>query len=80
MSDGQVNCQEIRERLERFLDGELPSESVESMSAHLADCYGCGDRAEFEQQLRTMVRESCAERAPDTLLVKIRGYLDSVEA
>jgi mycothiol system anti-sigma-R factor len=78
--DCGANCQDALERLEAFLDGELPDVSVGDISQHLADCYPCADRADFESQLRAIVRRDCVESAPDSLVSRIRARLaDSAE-
>lgn len=74
-SDCGTNCQEALTKLEAFLDGELPDHTVTDISQHLADCYPCADRADFESQLRAIIKRGCAERAPDSLVTRIRTHL-----
>jgi len=69
------NCAKALEDLERYLDGELPDTDLDQIRTHLADCYPCTDRVTFEEQLRALVRERCAERAPATLIEQIRERL-----
>jgi anti-sigma factor (TIGR02949 family) len=75
--DCAADCQEAIEELERFLDGELPEGEVERVSAHLAACYPCTDRASFEEQLRALLRRGCTDAAPADLVERIRAGLDS---
>lgn len=73
------SCQEALAKLERYLDGEMPQADVASLARHLDDCYPCADRAEFEEQLRGLVRRVCSpETPPTTLYVRIRARLDAV--
>jgi anti-sigma factor (TIGR02949 family) len=74
-SDCGTDCQDALTKLESFLDGELPDVTVGEISQHLADCYPCADRADFESQLRALVKRGCAEQAPESLLERIRLYL-----
>ena len=69
------DCEEALDKLHRFLDGELDEAHVETISAHLAQCYPCAERKHFEEQLRAIVRERCVEKAPQSLYVRIHGYL-----
>ncbi|MCC5949762.1 MAG: mycothiol system anti-sigma-R factor [Nitriliruptoraceae bacterium] len=69
------NCEDALERLEAYLDGELPDTDVADIASHLAACYPCTDRASFEEQLRAMVRRDCVETAPDSLIDRIRERL-----
>ncbi|MBW3577508.1 MAG: mycothiol system anti-sigma-R factor [Actinobacteria bacterium] len=69
----RVDCPEALERLERYLDGELDDAQIADISMHLARCFPCGDRAEFERQLREVIRTRAAETAPAGLLERVRG-------
>jgi mycothiol system anti-sigma-R factor len=71
-------CQEALHDLERYLDGELPDADLSQIREHLAACYPCADRATFEEQLRALIRERCAEKAPAGLTERIRAQLGQV--
>lgn len=75
----EVDCGRALADLERYLDGELPASELDTVRDHLAACYPCADRATFEEQLRAIVRERCAESAPATLVDRIRSRLDEAE-
>lgn len=75
--DCGTDCQEALTKLERFLDGELPDTNVAEISQHLAACYPCADRADFESQLRAIIRRDCIDTAPSSLLDSIRERLDA---
>ena len=72
-ADADSGCQEALAQLEVFLDNELPSDVVEDIRGHLADCPPCKDRASFEEQVRYVVARECAENVPDGLLERIRS-------
>lgn len=72
------DCTEALRALELYLDGELPHVELDEIRHHLAQCYPCADRASFEEQLRAIIRERCTERAPASLLDRIRQRLDEV--
>ncbi len=76
--DPAGDCDQALEALGQYLDGELPEHHLDSIRDHLAACYPCADRADFEEQLRAIVRERCTERAPDGLVDRIRAHLDEV--
>ena len=78
--DCGTDCQEALTKLEQFLDGELPDTNVAEISQHLADCYPCADRADFDSQLRAIIRRDCAESAPPALIERIRERLDATGA
>ncbi len=72
------SCREALDDLERYLDGELPERDLSDIRGHLAECYPCADRATFEEQLRAMVRDRCAEQTPPDLHDAIRARLDTM--
>ncbi|MDX1659009.1 MAG: mycothiol system anti-sigma-R factor [Nitriliruptorales bacterium] len=79
MSDKpHVDCREVLDDLQRYLDGELPASRLTRISAHLAECYPCTDRADFEDQLRAIVRRGCADRAPESLVRRVEAQLDEL--
>jgi mycothiol system anti-sigma-R factor len=69
------NCEEALERLEAYLDGELPGTDVQDIADHLSACYPCTDRTTFEEQLRSIVRRDCVDNAPASLIDRIRTHL-----
>lgn len=68
-------CSEALERLEAYLDGELPHEDIGDIREHLTACYPCTDRVSFEEQLRALVRRGCTDQAPPQLLLRIEEAL-----
>ena len=72
------NCEEALERLEAYLDGELPGADVAEIATHLSACYPCTDRATFEEQLRSIVRRDCVDNAPVSLVDRIRVHLSEL--
>lgn len=77
-AQSSVDCREALHELQQYLDGELPEGDLSEIRTHLAACYPCADRATFEEQLRALVRDRCAESAPPALLEQIRARLDQV--
>lgn len=69
-------CDEALERLEAYLDGELPHTDVDQLRRHLTSCYPCTERASFEEQVRAIVREGCDDQAPPQLRTRIEEALD----
>jgi mycothiol system anti-sigma-R factor len=72
-------CREALERLEAYLDGELPDTKLHQIRDHLTACYPCTDRASFEEQVRALVRRECHDAAPSDLLGRIRVRLEAGE-
>jgi mycothiol system anti-sigma-R factor len=79
MSCGDVSkpdCVAALERLEFFIDHELPNADLQQIKQHLDDCGPCLEIADLERAVKALVARSCTEHAPETLrqrvLVRIR--------
>lgn len=73
---GPVDCDELFDKLDLLMDRELPQHELDRLETHLAHCLPCAGRRDFESQLRAVVRERCADQAPDELVMRIRQRLE----
>jgi mycothiol system anti-sigma-R factor len=72
-----VNCKDCLDRMWQYIDGELDMASTDELQRHLAQCRECFSEAEFERQLKAMVRRACgAERAPERLRERLTKILE----
>lgn len=81
MSDGkQTNgCREEQmQRIHEYLDGALSTEDLEDIRSHLEQCEECSAEYDLECLIRSAVRRSCAEPAPEELKRSILAQIDSV--
>ncbi|HEY8338963.1 MAG TPA: mycothiol system anti-sigma-R factor [Egibacteraceae bacterium] len=62
------HCSEVLHELRRFLDGECDSDLESAVRAHLGDCPGCLDRADFERELKMLIAARCRSKAPPHLV------------
>jgi mycothiol system anti-sigma-R factor len=69
------HCEDLAERIERFLDGDLDQDEARELDAHLDDCLPCTSERELRARIRALVREGCAERAPVELVERVRASL-----
>lgn len=74
-ADCGPGCVEALERLEAYLDGELPETRITDLADHLRACNPCADRVSFEEQLRNLVRRRCVDHAPAELVDRVRARL-----
>ena len=72
---GHVDCAAVFAKLDLIIDGEMSVDELREMEVHLAACVPCADRADFEHQLKALVRERCADQAPPELIARIRDAL-----
>ncbi len=74
------HCEDLAERVERFLEGDLDGEETRELDEHLDDCLPCTAERELRARIRALVREGCAERAPAELVERVRASLVAVGA
>ena len=71
-----MQCDEVRPRLEAYLDGELAETERPALRDHLQSCPDCGPEATAIERLRDEIRSSApVYRAPDELRSQIRFAL-----
>jgi len=51
-----MNCQKVKEHLDRYLDGELQHELAVELKQHTLACPLCGLELEKEQKFNAMIR------------------------
>lgn len=71
-----MNCDEIRNKISGYVDGELPEEEVTILDEHLETCPECQLQLESERETRTIfVQAYTHAKAPVKLRSKIRKSL-----
>jgi anti-sigma factor (TIGR02949 family) len=71
-----MRCDDIRPRLDAYVDGELDETERVLFNDHLADCPECGPEAAALERLRAEIRHQApAYRAPSALRSQIRTAL-----
>lgn len=54
-------------RIYEYLDGALSREDLVEIKAHLDGCTDCAHEYDLECVIRSVVKRSCKEAAPETL-------------
>lgn len=85
---GTENCKdcettaEAAERLERiyeYLDGALTRQDISEVQKHLSDCPECASDYDLECVIRSVVKRSCTEQAPEMLKVTIIERISQIK-
>jgi anti-sigma factor (TIGR02949 family) len=76
MNGDTIRCEEVVEHLFEYLDREIEHAKSAEIERHLERCRECFSRAEFERQLRAMVREAAEMSAPPRLRQRVKRLLD----
>lgn len=83
MSDCQSlgDCTDSRvEKLYEYLDGALSHQDIKEIKNHLDGCTECAQEHDLEQLIRTAVRRSCREVAPETLKAGILERINQIKS
>jgi anti-sigma factor (TIGR02949 family) len=81
MSDchGLGDCDDDRmTRIYEYVDGALSREDLDEIKAHLDTCPECAQEHNLECLIRTVVRRSCQEAAPQTLKERILDKISHI--
>ena len=72
-----MNCEEIREQLGPYLDGELPADRRLTVGQHLASCAACRRELEDIRVLATKLASLADVSVPETLWPAVQHELDA---
>ena len=74
------NCEDARiERLYEYLDGALSHEDIVEIQEHLDGCPECAEEHNLECVIRSVVKRSCTEAAPETLKASILARISQIQ-
>ncbi|GAA4721147.1 hypothetical protein GCM10023216_07810 [Isoptericola chiayiensis] len=74
-AEGESECEHALVHLYEYLDSEMTEADERRMRAHVAHCSPCLAELSIEELVKKLVKRSCAEQAPETLLVRIRQQI-----
>lgn len=75
----QAEAAQRLERIYEYLDGALSRSDLEEVQDHLSDCQECAQDYDLERLIRTSVRRSCSEQAPETLKLTIIEKISQIK-
>ena len=77
---GHGDCSEVLHRIYEYLDGEMSSDDVKRVAAHLAECQPCLAEHDLDRAVKDAVRRSCVDSAaPQAVRLQILQRLTTVE-
>ncbi len=74
-----ADCSEVLSRVFFFLDNELEQADCAQIEHHLEECGPCLARYDLERTVKTLVRRSCSEQAPETLRQRVMVSIREVQ-
>ena len=66
-----TSCRDVLDRVYEYLDNELGEPDYAKIKQHLVECGPCLRQFDLDEAVKTLVRRSCSEAAPDQLRLKI---------
>ncbi len=71
-----MNCNECKDKLDRYVDRELSDDEVFELQQHLGDCPPCADQYQFQAHLKRLVKVCCdQDQVPPAFREKLRQIL-----
>jgi len=67
------------QRIYEYLDGALTREDLTEIKQHLDTCEECAEQYDLECLIRTMVKRSCTESAPENLKNSILDRIHAIK-
>ncbi|WP_166849726.1 mycothiol system anti-sigma-R factor [Isoptericola sp. BMS4] len=74
-AEGENECEHALVHLYEYLDSEMTPADERRMRAHVAHCSPCLAELSVEELVKQLVKRSCAERAPETLRLRIHEQI-----
>lgn len=65
-------------RIYEYLDGALTLDDLKEVKSHLDGCPECTEQYDLECIIRSVVRRSCQEHAPQTLKASIIARISQI--
>lgn len=73
-----INCAEAVKRFNDFIDHYIEGKYREELINHISECKHCFDRLEFEQKLKTKVRQLTNSQESKKLARRIENLIASL--
>lgn len=73
-----INCEEAVTRFNNFMDNYLKGKSREELVSHISECRHCFERFEFEQLLKSKVRQLLVSKKNQPLISRIEKMIASL--
>lgn len=75
----KINCEKAIRHLLEYLDQEVTGDLKVQMEQHMSCCRSCFSRLEFEKTLKSHIRESSQEDAPESLHNRVTSLLKAFD-
>jgi anti-sigma factor (TIGR02949 family) len=73
-ANAPMDCHEVGQLLQRYLDGELDESRARRLAAHLEDCRRCGLEADTYEQIKASLAHRRAHDVPLDALERLNEF------
>ena len=73
-----TDCKDVLDRVYMYLDGEMDAHDLAVIRQHLDECGPCLRQYDLDEAVKTLVRRSCHEAAPEQLRLRILTRISEV--
>ena len=75
----QVDCEETKRSVHEYLHGELHEETMDGITAHIANCESCERDYDIESIFNQVVQRSCDEAPPAELAQRVLNRIREIQ-
>ncbi len=72
---GRLDCQQVAERLQHYLDGHIDAKRARRIAAHLEECRRCGMEAETYERVKATLAAH-RSNVPATSIERLRQFAE----
>lgn len=73
-----INCSEAVKRFNDFIDNYIEGQFREELIKHISECKHCFNRLEFEQKVKTRIRQLMDKKGDKKLARRIESLIASL--
>lgn len=74
-TDNSLSCEDVLERVEAFVDGELPPDETPLMEVHLNSCRLCAEEVAFAREMQVSLRSFHKMDCPDRVVEAVYRHI-----
>lgn len=79
-TDKSLSCEDVLERIEAFVDGELPPDEAPLVEVHLNACRLCAEEVVFAREMQMSLRSIPHMDCPDRVIEAVYRHIEQESA
>lgn len=74
-TDKSMSCDDVLERVEAFVDSDLPPDEAVAVEAHIYRCQPCAEEVEFAREMQASLRSCHKMQCPDRVVEAVYQHI-----